>query len=138
MITFVDRRTTDLDDLIVDLEAIGPVDIVSGGRTKARALQRFALTLELPEWFGHNLDALYELLDERAHQATGGGQDWTLLWSPGRRLIRDHPRDYAGIVSVLRDVADPERAEQGHGGRVVVVHGPDPRAAADVTEGEHR
>lgn len=125
MITFVDR-TTDLEDLMVEVEATGPVDTVRGGRSKARALQRFAEALALPTWAGHNLDALYELLDERAYESTRRGRDWTLLWSPGRRLIRDHPGDYAAIVSVLRDVADPERVEEGDGGRVVVVHGPDP------------
>lgn len=128
MITFVDR-TSDVEDLMVDLEAAGPVDTVRGGRTKSRALERFAEALSLPEWFGRNLDALYELLDEHAYQVTRSGGDWTLLWSPGRRLIAEHPREYAAIVAVLRDVADPERVEPGHGDRVVVVHGPETRSA---------
>lgn len=125
MITFV-SRDEDLDDLISDLETDGPCDIVAGGRTKVRALERFAETLRFPDWFGHNLDALYELLDEHAYAVTGSGADWNLLWIPGRRLISQQGHDYAGIVAVLRDVAGPQSEGEGRGTRSVVVYGPDP------------
>lgn len=128
MLTFV-SRDEDLDDLIADLEAHGPCDIVAGGRTKERALERFAETLRFPDWFGHNLDALYELLDEHAYAVTGSGADWHLLWIPGRRLLRDRPGDYAGIAAVLRDVAELLVDEPGRGARSVVVYGPDPSGA---------
>ena len=62
-LTFVNRDEIDLDDLMVDLKASGPCDIVAGGRTKERAIERFAETLRFPDWFGRNLDALYDLLD---------------------------------------------------------------------------
>lgn len=126
MITFIDRDQTDLDDLISDLESNGPCDIVAGGRTKERALERFAETLRFPDWFGHNLDALFDLLEEHAFAATAAGADWTLLWIPGRRLLRDEPRAYRGIVSVLRDVTDLRTVDPERGARVVVVYGPDP------------
>lgn len=133
MISFIDRDAIDLDDLISDLETGGPCDIVSGGRTKERALERFAETLRFPDWFGHNLDALYDLLEEHAFAATASGQDWTLLWIPGRRLLRDEPRAYRGIVSVLGDVTDLRGAEPGQGARVVVVYGPDPSRLQEST-----
>ena len=127
-LTFVNRDEIDLDDLMVDLEASGPCDIVAGGRTKERAIERFAETLRFPDWFGRNLDALYDLLDEHAYASSASGTDWTLLWVAGRKLIRDAPRDYAGIVSVLRDVAEADPGAEGAGGRAIVVYGPDPRA----------
>lgn len=132
MIRFVDADGR-LDDLVVELESAGPCDIVAGGRTKERALERFAEILRFPDWFGHNLDALYELLDEHAYAATASGRDWTLLWVPSARLVGEHPRDYARLVRVLADVADVAQAtthgpsaDRERGARRVVVHGPDP------------
>lgn len=127
-ITFVDRNECDLDELIADLESRGPCDIVAGGRTKERAIERFAEVLRFPDWFGRNLDALFDLLDEHAHEASAAGQDWTLLWIPGRRLVRREPADYRRIVAVLQDVAESDGQAAGRGARVVVVHGPDPRS----------
>lgn len=124
-LTFVDRDATTPEDLIAELVPLGLSDIVAGGRTKDRALERFAENLRFPDWFGGNLDALYELLDEHAYTATAQGRPWLLLWIPGRKLLRDHPRDYRRIVSVLRDVADPERPAPDAGARVVVIHGPE-------------
>lgn len=123
-------RDEDLDALIIDLESGATCDIVGGGRTKERAIERFAETLRFPDWFGRNLDALYELLDEHAYLATADGQAWTLLWIPGRKLLRDEPHSYRGIVSVLRDVATVRTFEPGRGGRSVVVYGPDPSRAS--------
>lgn len=128
MILFVDDDST-LDALLAELGAAGRCDVVRGGRTKERAIARFAEALRFPGWFGHNLDALYELLDDHAHAATSGGRHWTLVWSPSRRLIAEHPRDYARMVGVLADVAaaapdvPPDR---GAGSRTVLVRGPDP------------
>lgn len=125
-IRFVDRDAGDLDELIARLEAPGPCDIVAGGRSKAAAIERFAETLRFPDWSGHNLDALYELLDEHAYKATSSGRAWTLLWLPRRRLIRRRPDDYRGIVSVLRDVARAGPPDPARGARLIVVRGPDP------------
>ncbi|MCA1782789.1 MAG: barstar family protein [Dermatophilaceae bacterium] len=128
MIRFVDAGDMTLDDLVVDLESSGPCDIVSGGRTKKRALERFAETLRFPDWFGHNLDALYEQLDEHAYAATASGADWRLLWVPSERLVAEHPRDFARLVAVLADVADARirSADGARGRRRIVVRGPDP------------
>ncbi len=128
MISFVDADDLSLDDLLVDVDSAGPCDIVLGGRTKERALERFAETLRFPDWFGRNLDALYELLDEHAYAATAAGQDWTLLWAPSPRLVAEHPRDYGRVVAVLADVADarPGSRDDERGARLVVVRGPDP------------
>lgn len=141
MIRFADRGIP-LEALISDLEVDRPCDIVAGGRTKARALERFAETLRFPDWFGRNLDALYELLEEYAYAATGAGQDWTLLWVPSARLVGESPGDYAKIVRVLSDVASVDDrsaatgsagphpaappAEPVRGARLIVVQGPDP------------
>lgn len=123
---FVDRDAIDLDELIAQLDSGSPCDIVAGGATKEGAIERFAETLRFPDWFGHNLDALHELLDEHAHEMTGSGRRWTLLWLPRRRLIRRHPDAYRGIVSVLRDVAHADPADPTRGARHVVVRGPHP------------
>ena len=140
MIRFVDGDYVTLDELIGELGSEGTCDVVVGGRTKQRALHRFAQALHFPSWSGHNLDALYELLDERAHAVTTAGADWTLIWSPSPRLTTDHPRDYARVLAVLADVADPSRrpAHRAQGARVVIVHGaglsvpaPEPRAPDD-------
>lgn len=125
----------DLEQLVAHLESRGPCDIVAGGRTKERAMERFAEVLRFPDWFGHNLDALFELLDEHAFEATAEGQEWQLLWIPGRKLIRKRPRDYRGLVSVLRDVAEAADSGpsilDGRGARTVIIHGPDPSTLAD-------
>ena len=131
MIRFVDPPPMGLDDLVVELESDSPCDVVVGGGSKEEALERFAEALRFPGWFGRNLDALYELLDEQASAATAGGGDWTLLWVPSARLVVDHPRDYARVVAVLGDVAAARsRAPRGRadasGARRVVVLGPDP------------
>lgn len=125
MIRFADADDVTLDELIVEVRSRGACDIVAGGRTKERALRRFAETLRFPSWFGHNLDALYELLDEHAHAVTASGRDWTLIWSPSRHLVTDHPSDYARVLGVLSDVADASTGsvEGVHGSRLVVVHG---------------
>ena len=125
MIRFVDGDDVTLDELIGELGSEGTCDVVVGGRTKQRALHRFAQSLNFPSCSGHNLDAIYELLDERAHAVTATGRDWTLVWAPSRHLIAEHPQDYARLVAVLADVADPPRRSThgARGSRVVIVHG---------------
>jgi hypothetical protein len=128
MIRFADPTVVALHDLRAEAERAGACDLVIGGRTKGGALERFAATLDFPEWAGRNLDALDELLDEHAHRATATGRDWTLLWAPSPRLVADHPRDYARLVAVLSDVASRRPGPTGTrpGVRRVLVHGPAP------------
>lgn len=96
--------------------------IVRGGRTKAKAIAAFAEALDFPSWFGHNLDALADLLDEYAAQGIREEGSWWLIWRPSTRLIADHPMDYRALVGVLTDVAEPR-------GRRVTVVGPQPSPA---------
>jgi hypothetical protein len=128
MIGFADPALVALDDLHAEAERAGACDLVIGGRTKGRAVERFAATLHFPEWAGRNLDALDELLDEHAHRATDAGRDWTLIWVPSPRLVAEHPRDYARLVAVLADVASRRPGPTGtrRGVRRVLVHGPAP------------
>ena len=58
MTTFLGRHS-EADDHIAQLVWLGhDVRVVSGGDDKAGVLDAFATGLELPDWFGHNWDAL--------------------------------------------------------------------------------
>lgn len=99
----IEFSTGDADEVVAAARAAGGcVDVVRGGWHKADAIARFGEALAFPEWFGHNLDALADLLPE--HAAEQGGA-WWLVWVPSRHLVDTHPRDYEGIVDVLAEVA---------------------------------
>ncbi|MBP2474113.1 RNAse (barnase) inhibitor barstar [Crossiella equi] len=75
----------------------------TGARTKREVLLRFAEALSFPDWFGGNLDALYDCLadlswlpDEPQH----------VRWTHSAELKRHDPGAYAGIRSVLADAAE--------------------------------
>ena len=86
--------------------------VVDGGHDRESAYDAFAASLDLPEWFGRNLDALFDSLLEIADRHVGG---WTLLWipTPGSDAATD-----AGLLGVLEDVE-----EQAEGLTVAVADG---------------
>lgn len=57
-------------------------------------------TWELPDWFGRNLDALFDVLGDRAVQPL------IVIWDGLRDLIDLDPLRAAGLVDVLRDAVD--------------------------------
>ena len=67
---------------------------------KAGTLAAFAEALSFPDYFGHNLDALYDCLTDLSWLPPG---EHVLIWS-GSSLLRDRdPKAYLAIRSVLSD-----------------------------------
>lgn len=78
-------------------------------RDKESALDAIASALSFPDYFGRNLDALYDCLrdlswlDECEH---------VLIWTAPETLRTADPSGYAGVESTLRDAAaaaNPQR-----------------------------
>ncbi|MFE0023537.1 barstar family protein [Amycolatopsis sp. NPDC059021] len=75
---------------------------VDGGRTadKAGTLAAIAVALSFPDYFGHNLDALYDCLTDLSWLPPG---EHVLIW-PGSDALRSaDPKSYLAIRSVLSD-----------------------------------
>lgn len=79
-----------------------PVSVVPAGVDKAESLRLFADILDFPDYFGGNLDALYDCLRQ---VATDRPDDWALVWDAAGALRAGDPAAYDGIVGVLADVA---------------------------------
>lgn len=92
------------------------VRVVTGGQDKASALAAFAAGLDLPGWFGHNLDALLDALRELADDE---GRVVELVWTGAGILAAADPRTYAAILRLLGEV-EAERTDL----RVSVLTGP--------------
>lgn len=90
------------------------VHVVPGGRTRRETLDLFAQALGLPDWFGHNLDALADCLHELALEAS---EPVELVWDGVAALEASDAGTYAGVRAVLAEVA--EEHEDFH---VTVVH----------------
>ncbi|ANN19605.1 barnase inhibitor [Amycolatopsis orientalis] len=76
--------------------------LIEGGRTvdKATTLDAIAEALSFPEYFGKNLDALYDCLTDLSWLPAG---EHVLIWS-GSSLLRERdPKAYLAIRSVLSD-----------------------------------
>ncbi len=95
----VGRVTTSVrpvEELVSGLEGGGwRVGVVSGGTSKREALDAVAAALAFPGYFGRNLDALWDCLTDLE-------QPTALVWAGWEPLAVFAPRDWAGIVSVLR------------------------------------
>lgn len=78
------------------------VRVVEAGTDKASSLAHFARDLDLPSWFGHNLDALADVLRDLTDER---GRPILLVWQGTERLRRRDPAAYRSIAAVLRDVA---------------------------------
>ena len=70
--------------------------VVDGGFDRDSTYDAFVETFDLPEHFGHNLDALYDCLLDVASRHVGA---WTLLWRPTPGGEQDR-----GLMGVLGDV----------------------------------
>ena len=76
--------------------------VVDGSRTvdKASTLDAIAEALSFPDYFGKNLDALYDCLTDLSWLPRG---EHVLIWS-GSSLLKDgDPKAYLAIRSVLSD-----------------------------------
>ena len=87
------------------------VVVVPGAADKRASLERFAEVLRLPDWFGHNLDALADCLHDLAETPPAEGSTGRhLVWDGTAELHRADPEAFEGICSVLEDVADEHDA----------------------------
>ncbi|MFD7654028.1 barstar family protein [Actinosynnema sp. NPDC059797] len=55
-------------------------EVRAGARTKAEAVAAIADALDFPDWFGHNLDALYDSLTDLSWLPPG---EHVLVWEGG-------------------------------------------------------
>ncbi|MCO1582275.1 barstar family protein [Crossiella sp. SN42] len=69
-------------------------------RTKRAVLQAFARALSFPDYFGVNLDALYDCLTDLSWLPPG---EHRLHWTHAEVLRRSDPAAFAGISEVLAD-----------------------------------
>lgn len=93
----------DLDGLLADAREEGrDVHVVEAATTKQETLVRFATALALPEWFGHNLDALHECLDECLDASDA---PWELVLDHAVSLRSGDEVAYEGIHELLSDLA---------------------------------
>ncbi|HVW40523.1 MAG TPA: barstar family protein [Amycolatopsis sp.] len=79
---------------------------------KMSTLDAIAEALSFPDWFGRNLDALYDCLTDLSWLPTG---EHVLIWSGSDELRAADPRAYLAIRGVL---SDAERALAPGGDRV--------------------
>lgn len=95
----------EVDDLLVAaMHERVHLHVVDGGHDRESTYDAFAAALDLPDWFGRNLDALFDSLLDIADRHVG---PWTLLWrpAPGSDAATDE-----GLLGVL---ADLESEDQG-------------------------
>ena len=59
-----------------------------------------AAALSFPDWFGHNLDALYDCLTDLSWLPAG---EHVLVWSHPEVLRQRDPDGYAGVSAALCD-----------------------------------
>ncbi len=77
--------------------------LVSDGATKAAFLDTVASVLRFPAYFGHNLDALWDCLNELPGPTA-------LVWEGWQRMAVETPDDWAGVIDVLSERARDARA----------------------------
>jgi|SRR4051812_25718327 RNAse (barnase) inhibitor barstar len=71
---------------------------------KMSTMEAIAAALSFPDWFGRNLDALYDCLTDLSWLPSG---EHVLIWCGSDELKRAEPKAYLAIRSVL---SDAERA----------------------------
>lgn len=67
---------------------------------KDGTLSAFAEALSFPDYFGHNLDALYDCLTDLSWLPPG---EHVLIWPGSEALRKAEPKTYLAIRSVLSD-----------------------------------
>ena len=82
------------------------VVVVAARSTKRESIAEFGVALRLPEWFGHNLDALADSLHDLAEEVGRDDAPRHLVWAGVAPLRDEHPRAYEGICGVLDEVAE--------------------------------
>ncbi|SDH90619.1 Barstar, RNAse (barnase) inhibitor [Actinokineospora alba] len=82
----------------------------SGVRSKRTMYTAIAKTLSFPDWFGHNLDGLYDCLTDLSWLPKG---EHVLIWTHSEVLAKADPSGYRAIREVLDDAVegatDPSR-----------------------------
>jgi hypothetical protein len=83
--------------------------ILDGTVTESSAamLAEIARVLEFPEDFGHNLDALYDMLTDLSWLSAG---EHVLIWSKPSVLRQSDPTGYDAVGSVLSDAVTDGQA----------------------------
>ncbi|HET7800470.1 MAG TPA: barstar family protein [Humibacillus xanthopallidus] len=106
MTTFLGPHS-EADDHLDLLASLGHdvriVGAAGAGTDKAGVLQAFATDLDLPDWFGHNWDAL---LDALRDLEVPRGQTLELVWDHVRALRRVDHDTYETVVDILEQVQD--------------------------------
>ena len=69
---------------------------LTGGATKAEVLSKIAEALEFPDWFGHNLDALWDCLTDLTEPTV-------LIWHGWEDFAVQQSRDWAALLRVLTE-----------------------------------
>jgi RNAse (barnase) inhibitor barstar len=101
--TFLSRHD-EADDHLISLVAQGAdVRIVRVGTDKRSVLEGFADSLGLPDWFGHNWDALVDALRELSGD---DGRRLELVLDHAHELREAAPETYAVLLDILEQVAD--------------------------------
>ena len=76
--------------------------LVGPATSKADALDAIGAALSFPEWYGRNLDALYDCLIDLSWQPDG---EHVLVWAGHRQLEAADPEGYRAVLTVLDDAA---------------------------------
>ncbi|UJW32247.1 barstar family protein [Saccharothrix sp. AJ9571] len=79
--------------------------------TKAAAMDAIAAALDFPDWFGRNLDALYDCLTDLSWLPAG---EHVLIWAGSEAFKTADPKAYLAIRGVL---SDAQRALTPNGAR---------------------
>jgi hypothetical protein len=69
-------------------------------RSKAKAMDAIAMALSFPDYFGRNLDALYDCLTDLSWLPEG---EHVLIWDRPEVLRAHDPPAYAAVYAVLAD-----------------------------------
>jgi RNAse (barnase) inhibitor barstar len=101
-------RETAIAEVVREAQHEGAdVLVVPAAADRRASLERFAEVLRLPDWFGHNLDALADCLHDLAEAPPAEGATGRhLVWDGTAELHGADPEAFEGICSVLEDVAD--------------------------------
>lgn len=91
------------DAVAAELRGAGwRVGVVDGPESRVDALEAIGEALGFPEWYGHNLDALWDCLTDLDGPTV-------LVWTRWSRLALRRPDDWARVLEVLTDrtIEDP-------------------------------
>lgn len=100
----------DVDGYLEALRARGAdVLVVRASGDKAEILAAFAEALRLPNWFGHNWDALVDALRELEGR---DARPLEIVWDQVRTVRQQDRETYATVLDILEQVAD-ERDDLG-------------------------